>query len=352
MNFVALDVAIGLILIYFLLSLAVLAINEGIATIVNFRAQTLKGGIITMIAGFQSAKRTRRSGDAAPSGTEVTKALYTHPLIDALHETRLIGPTGHKSPAYIPPRTFILALLDHIAESAQQHVNKNPETEPPLLDPTNDLFDLQRSIKLAAIPDSLKTQLSLIVRDAQGDMAKAKQALERWFDDAMERVTATYKSRIHTIGIFVGILVTFLVNADTIVMARALTVNPTLRAAMVAQAQESAKNPPPMARDSAGKLAVSYDSLLKLSLQGLDTARAFGLPLGYPKRDANTGFWKFYGGYIWSGLPGLLITALAVSLGAPFWFDLLNKVVNIRGAGRAPEEKPKSPEARPEARGA
>lgn len=31
---------------------------------------------------------------------------------------------------------------------------------------------------------------------------------------------------------------------------------------------------------------------------------------------------------------GFLITAMAISLGAPFWFDLLNKLVNIRGAGK------------------
>jgi hypothetical protein len=46
-------------------------------------------------------------------------------------------------------------------------------------------------------------------------------------------------------------------------------------------------------------------------------------------------------------LIGLLLTALAISLGAPFWFDLLNKVISIRAAGRSPEEKPKSPEGGP-----
>lgn len=40
--------------------------------------------------------------------------------------------------------------------------------------------------------------------------------------------------------------------------------------------------------------------------------------------------------YAWLGL---LITALMLSLGAPFWFDLLNKLVSIRGSGIKPEEK-------------
>ena len=44
---------------------------------------------------------------------------------------------------------------------------------------------------------------------------------------------------------------------------------------------------------------------------------------------------------------GWLITAFAVSMGAPFWFDLLNKFVNIRASGKAPEEEPKAPKEVP-----
>lgn len=43
---------------------------------------------------------------------------------------------------------------------------------------------------------------------------------------------------------------------------------------------------------------------------------------------------------------GLLMTGFAISLGAPFWFDMLNKVISIRGAGRSPVERPKSPEGK------
>ena len=33
---------------------------------------------------------------------------------------------------------------------------------------------------------------------------------------------------------------------------------------------------------------------------------------------------------------GLILTSLAVSLGAPFWFDLLSKFMNVRGTGQSP----------------
>ncbi len=65
-------------------------------------------------------------------------------------------------------------------------------------------------------------------------------------------------------------------------------------------------------------------------------------PKGY-----HADLFPFDTGPTWAKLIGLLLTALAISLGAPFWFDLLNKVISIRAAGRSPEEKPKSPEGGP-----
>ncbi|OQP66523.1 hypothetical protein A3860_13645 [Niastella vici] len=55
-------------------------------------------------------------------------------------------------------------------------------------------------------------------------------------------------------------------------------------------------------------------------------------------------FWgrvgHFFATVFWYGLPGFVITALMLSLGAPFWFDLLKKLVSVRGDGVKPEEKP------------
>ncbi|HEX6750014.1 MAG TPA: hypothetical protein VF092_22160 [Longimicrobium sp.] len=72
-----------------------------------------------------------------------------------------------------------------------------------------------------------------------------------------------------------------------------------------------------------------------------DSARIAATPL--PVYEASPGGWKFWP--ILAKLLGILLTAFALSLGAPFWFDTLNKIINIRSAGRAPDEKAKSPEA-------
>jgi hypothetical protein len=38
---------------------------------------------------------------------------------------------------------------------------------------------------------------------------------------------------------------------------------------------------------------------------------------------------------------GILFSAVAAAQGSPFWFDILKKVVNIRGSGKRPDENPK-----------
>jgi hypothetical protein len=95
--------------------------------------------------------------------------------------------------------------------------------------------------------------------------------------------------------------------------------------------------PPPAARSDS---AVKPDSAAKS-----DSAQAKRrwVPAGYRVNPifpftSSAGFLKLF---------GLLLTALAISLGAPFWFDLLNKAISIRAAGRSPEERPKSPEGGP-----
>lgn len=56
--------------------------------------------------------------------------------------------------------------------------------------------------------------------------------------------------------------------------------------------------------------------------------------------------------YVWSitnrrDWLGFFLTGLAISLGAPFWFDLLNKLMKLRGAGAKDEEKPRKAAAKP-----
>ena len=80
-----------------------------------------------------------------------------------------------------------------------------------------------------------------------------------------------------------------------------------------------------------------------------------GLPLGWSRQSAACkklkGSWAYVGWGL-GKLLGLLLTALAASLGAPLWFDVLSKFISIRASGKVPEDPPPSPVPAPSPPGA
>jgi hypothetical protein len=110
-------------------------------------------------------------------------------------------------------------------------------------------------------------------------------------------------------------------------IVNALSRDTTLRASIVAAAQEAAKQPVPQGNDN------SLETIKTLQGQ----INALQLPIGWSRgADERRGLPNSLGDAFMK-LIGLSLTAFAVSLGAPFWFDLLNKLVNVRAAGKPPE---------------
>lgn len=69
----------------------------------------------------------------------------------------------------------------------------------------------------------------------------------------------------------------------------------------------------------------------------INSIKSHGCGYLYPKRRHI--FFKYHWRLIRNNFFGLLLTTLAISLGAPFWFDLLNKLVNLRTSLQEPVEK-------------
>lgn len=75
--------------------------------------------------------------------------------------------------------------------------------------------------------------------------------------------------------------------------------------------------------------------------QTLEELRSFPLPLGWSPRTANLSNPRRIPTTFAQGIikaVGLLLTTVALTLGAPFWFDFLKKFVGIRAAGFRPEK--------------
>ena len=283
-----LDVAIGIIFIYLLVSLVISAINELVAAMLKSRATNLSQGIQALLQD--------------PSQAGWVARLYQHPLIQSL------SPPNSK-PSYIPSRTFALALLDLVA--------------PATTDGSRTLADLKAG--MVNLPEPLQKTLTNLLDEAQHDVERLKTQIEIWFNNGMDRASGWYKRKTQWFQFFLGLTIVIVLNIDSVHIGRALfAVNSPLRASLVESAKSFVAEPG------------GTNKPMKDVVDAISTA---SLPIGwseFPKPDQ----WP-------TVIMGWLITAFAVSMGAPFWFDLLNKVINVRASGKAPEEEPKSPKEVP-----
>ena len=161
----------------------------------------------------------------------------------------------------------------------------------------------------------------------------------------------------------IGLLVAIGFNADSFKVATTLWNDPDRRASIVARATEIAKTSLPKSEEAqaAGqqqdkdkdKNKEEEAATQKLRKQVEQTELNLrSLPIGWscmPKSVGDiTSYVSLKGklGECWKEFKdehsplvhflGWLLTAAALSLGAPFWFDLLNKFINLRGAGQKP----------------
>ena len=97
-----LEVAVGLLFVYLLLSLLCSAVAEYIEAKFNNRAKYLKEGITLLL------------NDTAGGGVDLAAQLYAHGLVRPFYRD------GTKLPSYIPARTFALALWNMASTAAAE----------------------------------------------------------------------------------------------------------------------------------------------------------------------------------------------------------------------------------------
>lgn len=224
------------------------------------------------------------------------------------------------------------------------------------------LGNIQEGLKRLPEGHTRETLLVLVDktrRDAEAIEHQAeafRQNLEDWFNGSMDRVGGWYKRWTQRVLLSLAIVIVVITNADTIMLIERISQDNVLRASLVAAAEDKVKNWPAPAQaelapsDAASALtAPGAGENRTPDLQTLKrTAEELKLPVGWSRDPRDAGYfplpelspeyvkWAFYKAI------GLLISILAVSLGAPFWFDTLSKFVNLRSAGTPPGETAKS----------
>lgn len=437
-NIMILDVAIGMIFIYLLLSLICSAAHEIIELLLKKRAIDLERGIRELL----------EPGSA--SGTpDVIQAFYNHPLINGLfegkYETSRIRDMQRYVrrtvlPSYIPARNFALAIMDLVrpGTTVGQTSGATDATAGPPLPETRSQVDVNvtgvapTAVEAAAaevadpavaalrealvgpaqnaapagagqpasaplITEQIRRALLPLIDAAGGDMIKVRENIEGWFNASMERVSGWYKRRAQVTLMILGLFIAITMNVDTITVVKRLSTDKALRESLVAAADAYAKanatttakaetstqsatptatpTPPPPSEASLARTKVR-ETACKEQPNSSDCQRAkyvedackvedspkceyvltqrqiqsLGLPIGWDDdKDSsrNIPAWsglKDFGGWAWNQIYwhwlGWILTALAISLGAPFWFDLLNKFITIRSAVKPRDTSP------------
>ena len=161
---------------------------------------------------------------------------------------------------------------------------------------------------------------------ANGDLGAAQANLEHWFDSTMDRVSGWYKRNTQLYVFAIGLAIVVVADADSFSIARRLYTDPAMRQEAVAIAGNR------VATDTSAQTAASQLRRIDLPLMGWQHIGADSLQ-GRAKAAA-------YGTHALHALIGWLVTALAISLGAPFWFDTLGRIMVVRNTVKPAQKSP------------
>lgn len=375
-----LDIAIGLVFTYPILSLICTILNEMIATSLSLRGRQLNQALTIILDNIQIRKAfynngliassqtaSRGGGDDTVTAWKLIRSSLWPGGRDAL-DARPSDPTGSGAPAnganpkpavgatatgqpkdkehpsYFDSRIFAMALLDSLDPDHQQDPAKQAGFP--------GIADIKASVE--ALPDSnIRDVLLANIATAGDDLHRLRENIAHWYDATMDRLSGDYKRETKKISLAIGLLIAVILNADSIAISRVLWADPTLRGQLVDAAQKTVDakeisptcgQPTAFAQPGTDPAIAKLDCLLQ-NLRDQD-AKLRPLPLGW--RASEFGIWfkdlnwwqsGLYGlGFVILKIVGLLWTGLALSLGAPFWFDILQKFMNIRGAGAKPQD--------------
>lgn len=271
-----LDLAVGLIYTFLIVSLITSAATEGVASFLSWRANTLLQGVKNLL------------NDSKCTGLALS--LYNHGLVNpqgngtATEESQL----GVK-PSYIDPKQFASALIDVAGIAAGASA-----------------ADMQARINATVTDPQLNQLLNGIVARTGANLDQMRGDIAGWFDNAMDRVSGDYKRKTQLWSLGIALALAILLNVDTVKISQALWNQPMV-----------VKSLPQLASDADPQTAIT-------KLQNL------GVPFGW---DQSAVAYFLKGPNFLFAVFGWLMTAIATLFGAPFWFDTLQRFVQLRGAG-------------------
>jgi hypothetical protein len=257
---------------------------------------------------FRLRARTLQEGILNLLGENLTREFYSHPLIKGFARTER---NALDRPSYIQPRIFVWVLFDLVSPEWVSH--------------PNNVDEFREAVERFAEP-TLRHLFLVFLGKSMGNVTRLQSEVELWFFDAMDRMAERYKMKMYKILFLLGFVVSFVLNADAVMIANTLSISPVMRSAISKIVDEGIKKAqsPDMQKDSTRIMEMVQTSMQDLNILGWSTT-----PGGRRQ------FPSSLKGLILK-LLGLSITAASIAFISPCLFDLLNKFVNIRSTGRKP----------------
>ncbi|MEM0992509.1 MAG: hypothetical protein AAGI49_05700, partial [Bacteroidota bacterium] len=162
-----------------------------------------------------------------------------------------------------------------------------------------------------------------------------KTNVEDWYNNIMDRTSGWYKRQTQAILFGIGLTIAISFNVDVISIYNQLSSNPELALQIANQAQGFVvQQDRPQNYDNSQSIVLTGNELAEIRNLVKNDIASLESPLGVgwslvdrEKMEVKDWLLKF-GGWI--------VTSFGIMLGAPFWFDLLRKLVNIRNSGAKP----------------
>lgn len=420
-----LQVIIGLIFVYSLLSILATQINTVLTYLMNARAKHLKEGIedlltdpvvlakflahpLVRLVKVQVLPEQTMSAQTAQAVTTsqetrvnwIEPEIFSQTLMDILStyaNNQLYAPLTNTAERVLAGTELVQVresirrlqssgigvtelrnMINQIADAAARQEMltafekvENLRQEMQGNNESSKLIPLLEGLRHVADPN-LRKALEILLASAR-TIEEAQSKIEFWFDTRMEHLSDFYKRKMTYLSLIIGLVLALLLNVDSLFLARTLWEDPATRAAIsvaaqtavlsgqleqqIQQSQTAAQNANPEATPEPGAAPVtSGDGIPGLDMsaaavrESLDQFLSLNLPIGWEFTPIDGGcfapdsptlqcasrrnLWLFvpgnnpdWFGFILLKLVGWVITMIAVAQGAPFWFDLLNRLV-------------------------
>jgi len=293
---------------------------------------------------------------------------------------------------FSPLVDYIQGLIGSSTQGLDALQKLNPSLHKSLQQMYGDFIGVANNSNMMKAVREEFAKVALKAGDVDQNLATLRLNAETWFNESMDRLSGWYKRKSMLLAFLIGLILATILNVDTIALAEHLWKDPSIRQALAANAteftKENTKVPVVEAEDGEGP-ATPGDAIKFFEAQfvGLD------VPLGWTFESAILEEGKicrlipFGEGVEWGieeridtdqdlvadnveatmqeetvnqdikcqvinnaptdsagwflKVMGIVLSAGAAAQGSPFWFDILKKLVNVRGSGVNPDEKSK-----------